>query len=227
MIRLYLDSANLGEIGMMISSDAISGVTTNPSLISKEAKGGYDDRLHEICNVIRMSRKGRVHLSVEVTTLDPTQMISQALHLSNLLKKHSDSVDPHVKIPVMLGTLPVISRLANSGVRVNATACMTALQAKMAEDAGASVVSFFFNRMKDGGIDAAHEFEKYARHLRRSAEVICGSIRSKDDIYFCWQSFGRNIAVTAPLKIIRDAISHPKTDEAILQFQRDIEEWLA
>lgn len=219
MKMLFLDSANLDEIKQMVKTEAIQGVTTNPSLMAKEAKGGYVQRLNEICNVLADTDR-RLHLSVEVITSDPEKMQEQAMLLRDSLPT---TVDLHVKIPVLFDTLPVITRLSNSRVKVNATACMTALQAKLAEDAGAEIVSFFYNRMLDGAVDADTEIQKYCE-IRRNSQIICGSIRKPDDVRRCWRA-GAEI-VTASVKVIREMIAHPKTDEAVAQFQRDIDAWL-
>lgn len=220
MKLLFLDSANLDEIRLMVKTEAIQGVTTNPSLMAKETKGGYVQRLSEICEILDSTDR-RMHLSVEVITADPKEMYSQAMTLAEGLK--GSDIDLHVKIPVLFDTLPVITKLANSKVRVNATACMTALQAKLAEEAGAPIVSFFYNRMLDGALDADTEIQKYCE-LRRNSQIICGSIRKPDDVRRCWRAGAEY--VTASVKVIKEMISHPKTDEAVTQFQRDIDTWL-
>lgn len=221
MLReLFLDSANIDEIRMLVRTDAVQGVTTNPSLMAKEAKGGYTQRLLEICELLDSTGR-KMHLSAEVITSDPSKMVEQALNLNESLK--NDRVDLHIKIPVMLETLPVITELAHKKIKVNATACMTALQAKLAEDAGAPIVSFFYNRIKDANEEPDDVLAKYGR-LRRSTRVICGSIRKPDDVYRSWLN-GADI-VTASLKVIKEMISHPQTDKAIAQFQKDIDTWL-
>ena len=221
MKELFLDTANLEDIRTMVRTEAIQGVTTNPSLMAKEAKGGYTQRLAEICDVIRETGR-RMHLSVEVITSDPSKMVEQALMLRDTLAE--DRVDLHVKIPIMLETLPVITELSNKKVKVNATACMTALQAKLAHDAGAPIISFFYNRMNDGGLDADKEIHTFATELNRNSRIICGSIRHAEDVRKCWRD-GSDI-VTAGVKVIKEMITHPKTDEAIKQFQQDIDKWL-
>jgi transaldolase len=230
MKSLFLDTANLEEITQMVKTHAIAGVTTNPSLMAKEQKGDYVKKLSEICLALEEA-PGLKHLSVEVTTSDPSLMVSQAGSLIESLKDFE--IDLYVKIPVMLETLPVISALTDMNIQVNATACMTAMQAKLAEDAGAPIVSFFYNRMIDGfrsgkdeihsRIAAAREIVKFVE-LRQHAEIICGSIRKPEDVLECW-SAGAEI-VTASTKVIKGMISHPKTDEAIKQFQEDIDAWL-
>jgi transaldolase len=137
-----------------------------------------------------------------------------------------------IKVPVLPETLRVITRLHDMKIAVNATACFTALQAKIAEDAGADFVSFFFNRMIDAKSGQSNprehalaEISTYKHRFCRQAKVICGSIREPLDIQDCWAN-GADF-VTASAKVIDRAVTHVKTTESVQQFQKDIEAWLA
>lgn len=221
MKQLYLDSANLADVTLMCETDLIQGVTTNPSLMAKEEPEHYAAKLKKIRNVLSQQRR-RMHLSVEVTTLDPQRMLTQAFNLKDDLE--DEHVDLFVKIPVMFDTLRIITHLAERGVKVNATACMTPLQAKMAEDAGAQIVSFFWNRIRDAqDHQSPGDVVGIFSQLRRNSKIICGSIRKPEDVVESWLS-GADI-VTASVKVLKESISHPKTTEAIEQFQKDIESW--
>lgn len=252
MGKLLIDTANLADIKRLINSNAFAGVTTNPSLMAKEAKGDYIQRLKEIVHEFPLDLDDvhRKHLSIEVTTLDPSEMLDQARELHAEFTQQR-GIDLFIKIPVMVETLPVITELEAEEIRVNATACMTAVQAKMASDAGASIVSFFFNRMIDHQVyieknmkiareNARSELvtfcgredfivpipyppQEMAFRLPKEAQVICGSIRTPEDVRDCLLD-GADF-VTVPPKIIDMIVQHPKTVEAINQFQKDIEAW--
>lgn len=249
MNKLLLDSANIADMASFLCSDAVAGVTTNPSLVAKEKREhtgqdayvDYFARCERFCETVFYSDRYTIkHLSVEVVTLDPESMYSQAMKIMESCGKRFRSyVDIHIKIPVMVETLPIITRLAKESVKVNATACMTAPQAVLAADAGATVVSFFYNRMIDGltpppspsghfsVVDPREEARKEIttfKMLRRKVPVICGSIRKKEDVMECWLCEADY--VTASAKIIREIIEHPKTVEAVNQFQADIDTWL-
>lgn len=245
--RLYVDSANIEEIRRALATGAVSGVTTNPSLMAKEAKGDYLKKLEEIAVELSFLvwRDSVEHLSVEVTTLDPGKMADQAFELNERLSSRlaSTFVQLFVKIPIGFEYLRVMNEVNKFGF-VNATAAMTARQALLAERAGAAVVSFFYNRMIDGGDEngrgegpgyarrrALDEIAKFAR-LREitendekepCCEIICGSIRRPEDVLECWEA-GADI-VTAPLRVVEKMVEHPKTTEAIERFQKDIEQW--
>ena len=238
-MRLLLDSANLDDIRRFSKSSAIFGVTTNPSLVAKETKKDYNSLLKEIAECIGPRlHHGHItrHLSVEVTTLDPDEMIKQATALYDSLSKYADIF---IKIPVMPETLRVITTLTTAQVKVNATACMTAMQAKMAADAGAHIVSFFYNRMKDYAKvvnplnvvaptiltpqDEIQKFKNFKLNHPKS-EVICGSIRTAADIYECFEAGADYVTTSA--KLFDDILRHPKSVEAIDLFQKDIDSWL-
>lgn len=226
MKKLLLDTANLEDIKKFCKTSLISGVTTNPSLMAKEEKGDYLDKLSAIKDVIVNGVSGK-HLSVEVTTLDPDKMIVQACQLEEALgrKGFESGIDLYVKIPVMPETLRVLSVLRQRGVQTNATACMTAMQAKLAADAGANIVSFFYNRILDANEDAEHVLSTFHELKPHHVNVICGSIRKPEDIQKCW--FNGADYVTASPAIIEKAMFHPQTTLAINKFQEDIEKWLS
>lgn len=226
--KLLLDSANLNDIRLIVGTSAVAGVTTNPSLMAKEEKGDYVGHLVEICKIL--DHPDRIpcepkHLSVEVITLDPAQMVRQACDLQDALSVFKN-VDLHIKIPVSMATLSTISLLSwKYDIKVNATACATATQAKLADDAGAKVVSFFYNRSRDAGVDIDNELITYARLLRTgSTQIICGSIRRISDVRKCWLSDAD--FVTAKLDIVEDMMYHSVTEDSIRSFQEDIEKWL-
>lgn len=237
MEHLLLDSGHLGEIEKMSNTTAISGVTTNPSLIAKGMNDGasrgcganYYEYLRIIVEILGRSTPAlemvqRRHLSVEVLATSPYDIELEAIQLWAAVKtfptERSECIVLHIKVPTTLDTLPVITRLVQRGIRVNATACATAAQAKMARDAGAAVVSFFYRRMKDAAGETEPGIEIAAfRKLRQSAGIICGSIREPKDVFNCWR-YGADY-VTAPMKVIEAMMIHPVTDAALLQFAED------
>lgn len=227
MKSLFLDTANIEEIRRLIRSDAIRGVTTNPSLMAKEAKGDYIEKLKDIMNLVGAVPVSNVfgrskHLSVEAISLDPQTILEQGFKLHGALSGHGAQL--YVKVPVTFANLEVITKLVNGGVKVNATACMNVVQAKLAADSGAQIVSFFYNRIKDGGENPNKVLSDFAA-MGSNCEVICGSIRTPQDVIDAWY-YGADI-VTASSKVIAEMIQHPQTDKAIAQFQKDIDSWLS
>ena len=63
MKYLYLDSASLKDINEAIEIGVISGITTNPTLISQEPKSNYEKLID---NIFKIATKNKLSLSVEV-----------------------------------------------------------------------------------------------------------------------------------------------------------------
>jgi transaldolase len=162
--ELFLDSANSDDIIKCLELGLVTGITTNPSLMAKEEKPvGLDTpeskfeyyamQCSNITSLIHNRSDKRIHLSVEVLSLEPNKMVEQAKKLRKYCS--DDKVDLHVKIPFVLGSIPCLSELKAFQVKVNLTALMSAKQGYMAEKYRPEVVSFFFNRMIDGNIEEA------------------------------------------------------------------------
>lgn len=229
-MKILLDTASITSINEFINSKVIDGVTTNPSLVSKEEKQDYLTLLKNIAKCMPSGYKG--HFSVEVISLDPKVMHDQAVSFYQEIKRIQPSVNFHIKIPVCKEYMNLISTLADKGIYVNATACFTAMQAKLAADAGASVVSFFFNRMKDyfekfpfPAMTAHGEISNARRMIaNNNVKIICGSIRNVYDIAECEKASADFVTVSP--KILSDALFHSGTETSIKSFQEDIEKWL-
>jgi transaldolase len=242
-MKLYLDSANLNDIREALDSGAISGITTNPTLMAKELgndgpikKRAYSAHLREIVKLTQ----GRIPVSIEVLSTDPVEMLVQARMI------HKDFPGAVIKIPVGWQELGIISDLSAAGIPVNATCLFTTRQAVMAINAGARYVSFFYNRMIDcqlkriglvvGGYNekemdlAASTARQAIQDTRKligeplgiGGSIICGSIRQPRDVIDCWLA-GADI-VTASLPIIKALCGHPGTTESIEKFMADLGE---
>ncbi len=69
-MKFFIDTANPGEIRKAYEMGVIDGVTTNPTLISKENRD-FDSLIKEICGIIR-----GLPISLEVLGLKSEEMIS-------------------------------------------------------------------------------------------------------------------------------------------------------
>ena len=86
-MKIYLDTANLDEIKKVAAMGLLDGVTTNPTLVSKE-KGEFKEILRNICEVV----PGPVN--AEVVSTNSQGMIREG---HELVKIHKNIV---VKIPM-------------------------------------------------------------------------------------------------------------------------------
>jgi len=210
-MRFFLDSANLSEISRAWEMGIISGVTTNPSLVSKE---GAD--FHTLITKIMEIVDGPV--SAEVIALDYEGMLTEARQLAGI---HSSVV---VKIPMTAEGLRAVKTLAKEGIRTNVTLVFNPIQALLAARAGASFVSPFLGRLDDIGevgmnilADICEIFDVHSLDCR----VIAASIRNPIHVLDA-AKLGADYA-TVPFGVLNQIMSHPLTTAGIEKFLADWE----
>jgi transaldolase len=222
-MKIFVDSANLTEIEEALERGFPAGITTNPSILSKEEKGDFRDHIKKIIRLLEKHGYD-IPLSVEVFSTRPAEMVSQA---EEFVRHFGSYRNLNVKIPIGWDELGVIRELRRRGIAVNCTCCMSYNQAIMAAAAGANFVSLFYGRIRDIGYDAASVVRAVHATLEESkvpCEIIVGSIRHIHDINEALMA-GADI-VTVPPKFFRQMVTHPKTDEAVGQFISDFQKWM-
>ncbi|MBI2989741.1 MAG: hypothetical protein HYY51_00940 [Candidatus Magasanikbacteria bacterium] len=244
-MNIFVDSANLHDIEEALKRGFATGVTTNPSLLSKEPKSSFEGHIGKIVELIKRYAPG-IHLSVEVFSKDPQEILRQAKQFVEQFQY------PELSIKVQVGwdELATIKILSEQGISVNCTACMHSNQAMMAARAGARYVSLFWGRIRDGGLndqsaekredlkkrsvldsqdfDPSFVTQSVRKLLDQSGlntKIIVGSIRGVLDVRDAALA-GAHI-VTVPPKFFPDMIRHFKTDEVVEQFLSDFSAWLA
>ena len=221
-MKIFVDSANLGEIEESLRRGFVAGITTNPSIMSKEDRTDFHQHIGKIIKMLNRY-KMEIPLSVEVFTSDPKEMVRQAREFVAEFGAYKGLT---VKVPIGWDELGVIRELKSEGIRVNCTCCMSFNQAVMAADAGADFVSIFYGRIRDIGYDARSVVESVHRVFKEwssTSQIIVGSIRHIYDINDAIMA-GADI-VTVPPKFFPQMVSHPKTDEAVNQFITDFRNW--
>jgi transaldolase len=211
-MKLFLDTANIEHIRHGVRLGVVSGVTTNPSLISREGKVDYQKLVKEICAVV----PGPV--STEVLSQDASGMIDEARGVA----KWADNIV--VKIPANLEGVEATSVLSKEGVKVNFTLCFSLNQALLGVAAGASFVSPFVGRLDDIGEDGMKVVEdivEFLRFYQLPTQVIAASIRHPQHCVVAAE-VGAHIA-TVPYKVLLQMIQHPLTDIGVKRFMDD---WL-
>jgi len=209
-MRIFLDTANIEQIRQAAKLGIISGVTTNPSLVSKEATADYEDITKEICSIIPGP------ISVEVLVEDAGAMIEQARRIS------AWAPNVVVKIPATIAGLEATSVLAGDNIKVNMTLCFSLNQALLGALAGASYVSLFVGRLDDAGHDGMQVVEDVVevfKNYQLSTEVIAASIRHPLHCVAAAKA-GAHIA-TVPYNVLMQMIQHPLTDIGVVRFLSD------
>jgi len=211
-MRLFLDTANIEHISRGVRLGAITGVTTNPSLVAKEGKLDYKKLVQEICSIV----PGPV--STEVLSQDATGMISEARKIATW----ADNVV--VKIPASLDGVEATHQLSKENIKVNFTLCFSLNQALLAAAAGAAFVSPFVGRLDDIGEygmglvqEIVEVFNKYPESI--NTQVIAASIRHPQHCLEAARA-GSPIA-TIPYQVLIQMIRHPLTDIGITRFAED------
>ena len=222
-MKLFVDSANVGEIEAALSRGFASGVTTNPSILAKEEKRDYRDHISDIISVLK-AHGGHLPLSIEVFSTDLDEMVRQAEGFVSDFG-HYDGLT--IKVPVGWAELQVVHALAGKGIAVNVTCGMSLNQAVMALNSGARYISLFWGRIRDTGYDASVVVNDVRELMDRSgseSEIIVGSIRHMMDVNEALLA-GAHI-VTVPPPFFPKMCQHPKTDEAVDQFVTEFAEWM-
>jgi len=210
-MRLFLDTANLEHIRHGARLGAVSGVTTNPSLVSKEGKVNYKKLVQEICSII----PGPV--STEVISQDTAGMITEAREIATWAK------NVVVKIPAGIEGTEATAALAREGIKVNYTLCFSVNQALLAARAGAAYVSPFVGRLDDMGEDGMllinDIMQVYRQYPEIKTEVIAASIRHPQHCLTAALA-GAHIA-TIPYAVLLQMARHPLTESGIIRFAED------
>jgi transaldolase len=210
-MRLFLDTANLEHIRHGARLGVVSGVTTNPSLISKEGKVNYKKLVQEICSII----PGPV--STEVISQDTAGMVKEAREIATWAK------NVVVKIPAGIDGTEATATLSKEGIKVNYTLCFSVNQALLAARAGAAFVSPFVGRLDDIGEDGMFLIQDimqvYRQYPEIKTEVIAASIRHPQHCLAAARA-GAHIA-TVPYAILLQMARHPLTDSGISRFAED------
>src|SRR5438046_7499895 len=161
-MKFFLDTASLKDISWAAQAGLIDGITTNPSLLAKQA-GDLDPRdvLKEICSLV----EGPV--SAEVVAVDTDGMV----HEGKQLAKIADNIV--VKIPMLEAGMVAVRRLAGEGIKNNVTLRFSSVQCLVAAKAGASYVRPFIGRL-DGvgqeGMGVVREARVIFDHYQRATE---------------------------------------------------------
>lgn len=220
-MQIFVDSANVKEIGRWLAEGIVDGVTTNPSIMHADGVRDLEKGAAQIAALVHPRP-----VSVEVTTNDLDDMLRQARRLAQIAKNIV------VKIPVINqfgdSCLRVIHALQREGIRVNVTACLSFSQAAMAAKVGATYVSLFAGRISDEGHDAAAVVRMTADWLRTwgyESRIIVGSVRQVYNIQEAALA-GAHI-ITIPPQFLGKLLDHKYSRDTVRGFVEDAQKALA
>jgi len=210
-MKIFLDTANIESIKKFVDMGIVDGITTNPSLISRE-KGHPEDIMKEIVKIV----KGPVNLEVVGTKTE--EMIEEGMRL----KKFGENVV--VKVPMTTDGLKAVRKFAENKIRTNVTLIFSSNQGLLAAKAGASYVSPFIGRLDDAGQEGMiviNEIVQVFSNYGYQSEVLVASVRHPIHVIQAGK-LGAHI-VTLPPDILSKMITHPLTDKGLSLFLSDWE----
>jgi transaldolase len=208
-MKIFIDTANIEEIKKYNDIGIVDGVTTNPTLVAREGRD-FKTVIKEIVEIVDGP------ISAEVISLEAKGMIKEARELAKI---HPNIV---IKIPMTAEGLKAVKTLSKEDIKTNVTLVFSSNQALLAAKAGATYVSVFVGRLDDQGHEGMLVVEETMAILESfdfDTELIVASVRHPIHMIQA-ATMGAHIA-TAPPKVLKLMLSHPKTDLGIESFLAD------
>ncbi len=213
VMKIFIDTANINDIKSAFELGIIEGVTTNPTIISKEGKK-FEDAIKEIAEIVGED----TYIFGEVVSLDAENMINEAYEIKKL---HKNMI---IKIPMCKEGIKAVSKLSKDGVKTCVTLCFSAAQAILAANAGATYVAPFLGRVDDiggNGIHLIQEIMEIFEMQGMDTQIVAASTRHPLHVIELAKA-GAHVA-TVPYKTIMQMFEHPLTTNGLAQFMKDWE----
>ena len=211
-MQLYLDTGDLHEVEEAVAMGVLSGVTTNPTLLTAAGALDFADTIRQFCAAV----PGPVSAEVLATTHD--EMVTEALEIATW------APNVVVKIPMTVDGLKTLNTLRSErpGTATNVTLIFSPNQAMLAAQAGATYVSPFVGRLDDishDGMAVVRDTAEIFRGYGIATKVLAASIRHP---LHCIEAAkaGADIA-TMPFKVMMQMVKHPLTDIGLERFLAD------
>jgi transaldolase len=208
-MKIFLDTANIEQIRSCAQLGVVDGVTTNPSLLAKEA-GSWREGLKLIAEIVPGP------ISAEVVSEDFDGMMREAHDLVTI------APNIVVKVPMTRTGVRTIHALSKEGIRTNATLVFSPSQALLVAKAGATYVSPFIGRIDDvsyDGLEILRQIIEIYEMQDFETEVLAASIRHPIHVVEAARA-GADIA-TMPINVFEALFRHPLTDRGIQLFLED------
>ncbi len=210
-MKLFIDTANVDEIREAASLGILDGVTTNPSLVSKEGKD-----FHQVLREITAIVDGPI--SAEVTALDADGMVKEGRVLAKI---HPNIV---VKIPLTKEGLKACRTMRSEGIQTNVTLCFSPAQALLVAKVDGTFVSPFVGRLDDvsqEGMDLIRQIRAIYDNYDFRTQILVASVRHP--IHVVEAALAGADVATVPFKVLMQLFDHPLTDAGIKKFLADWE----
>jgi transaldolase len=210
-MKIFLDTANIASIRHYSEMGMVDGITTNPTLLSKES-GDPEEIIREIIKIVQ----GPV--SLEVISTEINQIMEEAY----ILQRYGSNVV--IKVPMIPDGLKAVKKLKEEGIETNVTLVFSANQALLAAKAGASYVSPFIGRLDDignEGMSLIRDINQIFKNYQYNTKILVASIRHPIHVIEA-AKLGADV-VTLPPDILGKMFLHPLTDKGLKIFISDWE----
>ncbi len=209
-MKIFIDTANLDEIKEAASFGILDGITTNPSLMSKEGHKDAKKFYETICKIV----SGPV--SAEVISKDCESIVKEGKELSKI------APNIYVKVPLIREGLKAVKIFSEEGIHTNVTLCFSPSQAVLAAKAGANIVSPFIGRLDDisqNGMQLIEQIIQIYGNYGYNTEILVASVRHP--MHFVESCMLGADICTMPFKVIELLVKHPLTDVGLEKFISD------
>ncbi len=208
-MKIFIDTANVHHIKDAMDMGIIDGVTTNPTLVSKEGRP-FLELVKEICALVDGP------ISVEAVSQNYNEIVKEARHLAKISK------NVVVKVPLVREGLKAVKVLNKEKIQTNVTLCFSAPQALLAAKAGATYVSPFVGRLDDighVGMDLIRDIRRIYDNYGIRTQIIVASIRNP--LHVIEAAMAGADCATIPYDVLINLIKHPLTDIGVERFLND------
>ena len=207
-MELIIDSSNIEQIKELNDLLTITGVTTNPTILTKSGREAMDV-VKDLCEVLSEDQL----LFIQTVQTSFEGIMEEAKMISSIRNKNM-----YVKIPVTHEGLRAIKECKKLGIHTLATAIYTADQACLAAMNGAEYLAPYTNRMCNYG-DGVQDVKDLIEMLRVNhmpAKVIAASFKNTYQVHELIKAGIQ--AVTVPCDVLYQMIDHPGTKIAVGEF---------
>ena len=215
-MKLILDTANLSDIRYFNDYYPIDGVTTNPTILSREG-GDIFAHLHEIRKIIGPKKE----LHIQVTETEYEKILEEA---KAIVKAFGTKETVCVKIPANDVGLRATKTLASEGYRITVTAVLSAGQALLAANAGAAYVAPYVSRLENIGADGVGtvaEIQEIFDASGTDTKILAASFKTAREVLDVALTGAG--AATVSADVMKRLLAHTTTDTSIAGFAADWE----
>ena len=210
-MKMFIDTADIGQIREAAGWGIVDGVTTNPTHVSKTGRPARDV-YEEICHLV----DGPV--SLEAIGLEADQIVAEARELAKI------APNVVVKVPIMREGLKAVRRLAAEGIKTNVTVMFSPLQALLAAKCGATYASPFVGRLDAVGhlgMDVVRQIKTIYDNYGFQTQIIVSAVRHP--VHVLEGALAGAHVATMFFDVMKQLYEHPLTDVGIEMFLKDWE----